>query len=1061
MKWKGVALIAMLFLSMFSGVVKGTTASSGASSNDLNENITAFSIFWETLGQEAQLVAIVNSTGNNVTDLIQNSILGEENAANISALIWEAYTELRRSGVKMDYSEDELKDMAREIAQNGLPDEVVDELRSSGWNDEEIKALEEYIKENTDSITGSFSMSAFLQALSDSFIFTGWKYAKYETWAVEKEFWPASPSQAPSGTLTSNPLVSTSSILSAIINQNPNSLVYAVRSTKSDVMDTIYSASTYYSNGGIGFSTVTIDSRGKTVRRYSWENALKAYRTLGELYTIAVAIEKGNSNPELWGLARQKYDELEEYMKVRLVSTSFTPNPSPPRPRPMPTPLDLSTPEPLTSTSSQEPVFRINAVRVVRASHDTNPIKYHVAIDYTVSGGQVVVYNVTFNTGSEEQAVTPGILDPGSGTIESGNFTTPVGVLDGSLKVKVSGIVTITYRPVTGPGGENIVIKSTSSVESVSEPATLDYGDETTSIRVIKLEYTGTFDLISQLDPEKVKVKVMPSKDVAEVGDSITFRLRIENGNTLPVRGYYTLYAQVPDGSGKRTVRLGGGKLTLGANKETEVTVSTVPYPEPGRYEYFAVFSYAGFQAEDRGSVLVQREDDPGKVYIEGVEVDPDLPKEYETVNFTVTLGNTYPTAEDLKIALYIDGRVVDEKNVEILANSENKVVLRWSSAEKGDHHYRIEVNRTLGKVNLGMVDTYSGNITAFDGDFGVSFTAWPRTLDGGGRVWFTLKLRVYHSKYDFKDNSNDPLPDILMSTSPTVTYHIKIVDQNGIVIKNFNYDMPDKAGVYTLWISGPILYRTGNYTFKLVVDDFIYNEEGKPLGLGTEEQREAKVEVTPPTTKKAFMGCDNMKLSAEKGNLVLDMKCEVYFTNPTDVEWNITRIDIDPSRILATERTKDVTIGIPAETIITRKVAPGGVGEFKLDYHGVLSESNLLQTAFDLKDLAGFKVPVQVNFTVYANGHPYVVTSNGTILDLGYTVTQYVTITINHDRVIEHIAIPVTIGITTTIAATYILESTEAGAALGSVVPGAGTLVGAALGFIAGVIAYEYLDAP
>ncbi|WP_048810999.1 hypothetical protein [Thermococcus gammatolerans] len=133
----------------------------------------------------------------------------------------------------------------------------------------------------------------------------------------------------------------------------------------------------------------------------------------------------------------------------------------------------------------------------------------------------------------------------------------------------------------------------------------------------------------------------------------------------------------------------------------------------------------------------------------------------------------------------------------------------------------------------------------------------------------------------------------------------------------------------------------------------------------------------------------------------------------------------------------------------------------FKLDYHGVLSESNLLQTAFDLKDLAGFKVPVQVNFTVYANGHPYVVTSNGTILDLGYTVTQYVTITINHDRVIEHIAIPVTIGITTTIAATYILESTEAGAALGSVVPGAGTLVGAALGFIAGVIAYEYLDAP
>ncbi|EEB73509.1 hypothetical protein TAM4_1258 [Thermococcus sp. AM4] len=720
-----------------------------------------------------------------------------------------------------------------------------------------------------DSIAGSFSMSAFLQALSDSFIFTGWKYAKYETWAVEKEYWPTSPSQAPSGTLTANPLVSTSSIWSAILNQNPGSFVYAVKATKNDVLDAISSASAYYSNGGIAFSTVTINSNGKTVRRYSWENALNAYRTLGELYTIAVAIEKGNSNPELWGLAREKYDELEKYMKVRLVSTSFTPNPVPPKPSPMPIPLDISTPSlPKTSsTTTQTPVFKINAIRVVRTTRDSNPIKYHVLIDYTVTGGQVVVYNVTFNTGSEEQTITPGILDPGSGTIESGNFTAPVGVLDGSLKVKVGGIVTVTYRPVVTPDGGSIIIKSTSAPASIGEPSISGYSDDITAIRVIKLEYTGTFDLISQLDPEKVKVKVIPSKDVAEVGDSITFKLRIKNGNTLPIRGYYTLYAQVPDGPGKRTVKLGGDRVTLGANKETEITVSTVPYSEPGRYEYFAVFSYAGLQATDRGSVLVQREDDPGKVYIEGVEVNPDLPKEYETVNFTVTLGNTYPTAEDLKIALYIDGRVVDEKNVGISANSENKVVLRWSSAEKGDHSYRIEVNRTLGNVNLGKVDTYSGNITAFDGDFGVSFTVWPRTLDGGGKVWFTVKVRNYRpDKLDVRGFIEDEDGAVIVKMGGSGVYTIPARRE-----KSFSFS-------YTV-------YGVANHTFKLFID----NTDGKPNGNGEEHWDEGTMEVNPVGNIIANMSCKPAVISYTGST-----SCRITLLNQGDSDVAISVASVD-----------------------------------------------------------------------------------------------------------------------------------------------------------------------
>jgi len=210
------------------------------------------------------------------------------------------------------------------------------------------------------------------------------------------------------------------------------------------------------------------------------------------------------------------------------------------------------------------------------------------------------------------------------------------------------------------------------------------------------------------------------------------------------------------------------------------------------------------------------------------------------------------------------------------------------------------------------------------------------------------------------------------------------------------------------------------------------------------------------------------MVLSAKKGNLVLNMTCEVYFTNPTNVSWDITRIDIDPARILGTQRTNDVTIGIPTETIITRTVAPGGVGEFKLDFPGVLSSSNLLKTGWDLKDLAGYKVPVQVNFTVYDNGHPYVVTSNGNILGLGYTATQHVEIMINEKTVTEHIIGDIVSGVVVG------LISARAGAKIGAIIGtavelGAGTVAGTVvggivsgvLGFIAGFTMHEKLGLP
>ncbi len=123
------------------------------------------------------------------------------------------------------------------------------------------------------------------------------------------------------------------------------------------------------------------------------------------------------------------------------------------------------------------------------------------------------------------------------------------------------------------------------------------------------------------------------------------------------------------------------------------------------------------------------------------------------------------------------------------------------------------------------------------------------------------------------------------------------------------------------------------DHTFKLFIDNY----DGKPNDAGEEEWSKVKVEVKPSSVLASFMNCSDLALSAERGNPVLDMSCEVHFTNPTDIEWEITRIDTE-ARILKTEYTKDSTIE-PTKTITLHIVSTKGVGEFKLEFHDVLSQ--------------------------------------------------------------------------------------------------------------------------
>ncbi|WP_297510081.1 hypothetical protein [Thermococcus sp.] len=147
----------------------------------------AYQAFWDILNREAWLYAqIEGGNSSAVEKFIDNSRLGSENAINISTLIWQSLRELKSSGVKLYYTADELRQMAENVSENGLPNETVEELKAQGWTDDQIKALEEYIAKNADNITGDFNMSAFLQNFSTAFMRVAFKYNHYWAYGLEK-----------------------------------------------------------------------------------------------------------------------------------------------------------------------------------------------------------------------------------------------------------------------------------------------------------------------------------------------------------------------------------------------------------------------------------------------------------------------------------------------------------------------------------------------------------------------------------------------------------------------------------------------------------------------------------------------------------------------------------------------------------------------------------------------------------------------------------------------------------------------------------------------------------
>ncbi len=706
MKRVGILLIGMMLLAIVSAATaQGNLFVSASGVGDTGGN-GDFEKFWGILGNVSALVVEVNSSPNynNVHDLIRWTRLGEENAGNISALVWKSLLDLKSSGVKLHYTSEELRSLASNISRNGLPSETVQALKEQGWSDDQINALVSYIRDHSNDIVGDFDLGAYLEAFSDSFIEVGKKYASYETWAFEKYYWHNALSNPPSGNVVSNPYVSAydvSKLDYAASTKNADGLLSTVKSLRDDIEFVITDvAIAYYTNGGVKFQTTSLSSSGKTIKTYYWANALKAYRLVSELYTIAVALKNGNSNEDLWDLVRQYKRELDSILAVKLVSTTFIPAPRP-GPSPMPIPLSLDSFSPASYTPGDEPRLVITDVKVIKTDADfiKGLVKYRVRVDYYVYGGAVMIDRVKFNDGSESKVLSmDAIVYTGPGSVESPEFIAPVG---NALQASVSGIVKIRYRSVTSPGGDTPNSKPGDPVETTSVQAytPADYSTPTAPVLVME-GYHGTIDLVSAVDPGKVDLKIQAIKMSEE---KVKYVARISNSNSVPIRGTLTFYFTILDGDHLPRQVVNYTRVVIMPNSQISVDLSTVEYPGSGTYGFTGILDFGGFEKEYSGEVTVLAPVGGGELKISKVEVGPVPIFETDSVEFNVTVVNSYRSAKDISLKLIVDGKYGSELaywvNGTVEPNSMKTFTLYWDGLE-GSYTYRIELYSYGGYVD-------------------------------------------------------------------------------------------------------------------------------------------------------------------------------------------------------------------------------------------------------------------------------------------------------------------------------------------------------------------------
>ncbi len=851
--------------------------------NGVDDN-KAYEDFWRILNNEAYLLVSFNeslSSGNpNATlarKLIDNSREGELNSANISAQIWLALEELKKSGVKLYYSADELRRMAENISKNGLSRETVNELKAQGWTDEEITALEDYIAKNADNISGGFDMGSFLTNFSRAFVLVGFKYADYETWVLEKWKW-SNPGKSESEIINTyknakkqivpdlaNPWSKFyHSYLSGDVNGMSSSLDSLVNG-----VDSLLLGSRWMTVSGGGIIVRDVAENGVVnnqlalyTKDYYWPTALEAYKQVRRVYVLVNAIKLGNNNPEVRAMLNREVAELKDSL-VAYVKQGPFPQPSPSQ-SPMlpclPGKCDVALSNsgetlPLTQSSTSQPTdiaLNVNSnygyidgvqVTLEKSLRPDGHVEYKVRVEFSVERNQISDVSITLTTPDGTDSVHYSTLATGQHQWESKTFISSGTITSSGDSVVISGNIRITYVSTDSPTPNSAPVSpSSSSTSSVS----------TSGLR--EQEFTKSFYFRVTYDDflqaSNVRVYLTPQPSSVSAGGHVTFKLSVENGNNVSIRGYWRADLDLPDENGVVSTMHYSGNLMVGASSSSTATIATVSYPKAGDYRYSVTFYFGNNSKTVSGTVHVSASSGSSndyRLWIGGVAPESAQLKEGDTVGFNVKIGNSYSSTQRALVKLYVDGELKDSKEVDV-GTSGTSVTLHWV-AQAGEHSYTVKLYRLVNGQEL-WEDSWSGSLkVARDPD---GLYAWldvaPNPVNVDGTVNVKVRVENHNSNECFYQGT------------------IKVVDDSGLIL------WPKKD--YS--VAGPITYPCEifepDYTIsgrvltighdRTMVQNFTLEHVSKNMTLhliiGGVEMASAKVDVVQPGPVIITMDCPN-----------------------------------------------------------------------------------------------------------------------------------------------------------------------------------------------------------
>lgn len=655
-----------------------------------------------------------------------------------------------------------------------------------------------------------------------------------------------------------------------------------------------------YHGGFVTVTTIMPEMKNHTpvlyVNTMYWPTALKAYNLTRQIYVLTHAIEQGNEDPELWWILNQKVGELKEALKTYM-STKIETEPErildpitryprpitdPPKPVPPRTFYPVGSEKDIEETSGDLEVIPLTnaGVEALTLNNNKGLLQATVCVEPVDITSSYATYRVRVSMEAKNNVVTDirisvqgtglsdsesiGMLHPDDGTTEWRSGVSKA--VRGSERVRVTGEVKITYTSYGGhrpnSGGD---VHSENIVDS----------------KEITLRYSAEINLKEDINPAKVSVSVQPSKGRIKAGDSVYFTVTVFNDNSQDVKGDYTLKVTIPQDSGRSATKSFSGHIVAQAGSYGETTIGPVTYWNPGEYGYHVVFHFGQYSKSDGGTIVVVNpnnsgnDDSSGSLEIKDVRFSPETPKEGDSVVFNIKVYNSYRKDKNVKLRLFIDGSEAGSVEGSVSAGSTREFSLQWK-AEAGEHSYGVRLYRVDEKNGEEALEYSEGgkiNVARADQQFAVSLDAFPTKLEGGGTVFFTVRIWNFDSS--------------------AISVRGFVEDESGAIIKRIDgfEGRAPANGEKNISFSYTI-HGVGNHTFRVFLDNY----DGEPNGAGEEHWAEVTVEVKPVNgteLKQVGFECDDPEFNWNGIEYKASLVCRATVYNPSqnNIEINIVSV--------------------------------------------------------------------------------------------------------------------------------------------------------------------------